>query len=113
MTNSKAIQRALISVYYKDGLAPIVQKLHENNVEILSTGGTLAFIKELGVPVTAVEDVTQFPEILGGRVKTLHPAIFGGILNRRDLPADQAHMAEHKLGPIDLVIVDLYPSLKK
>jgi len=109
MTNSKAIQRALISVYYKDGLAPIVQKLHENNVEILSTGGTLAFIKELGVPVTAVEDVTQFPEILGGRVKTLHPAIFGGILNRRDLPADQAHMAEHKLGPIDLVIVDLYP----
>ena len=109
MTNSKAIQRALISVYYKDGLAPIVQKLHENNVEILSTGGTLAFIKELGIPVTAVEDVTQFPEILGGRVKTLHPAIFGGILNRRDLPADQAHMAEHNLGPIDLVIVDLYP----
>jgi phosphoribosylaminoimidazolecarboxamide formyltransferase/IMP cyclohydrolase len=109
MTNSKAIQRALISVYYKNGLAPIVQKLHENNVEILSTGGTLAFIKELGIPVTAVEDVTQFPEILGGRVKTLHPAIFGGILNRRDLPADQAHMAEHNLGPIDLVIVDLYP----
>jgi phosphoribosylaminoimidazolecarboxamide formyltransferase/IMP cyclohydrolase len=109
MTNSKAIQRALISVYYKDGLAPIVQKLHENKVEILSTGGTLAFIQELGIPVTAVEDVTQFPEILGGRVKTLHPAIFGGILNRRDLPADQAHMAEHQLSSIDLVIVDLYP----
>jgi len=109
MTNSKAIQRALISVYYKDGLAPIVQKLHENKVEILSTGGTLAFIQELGIPVTAVEDVTQFPEILGGRVKTLHPAIFGGILNRRDLSADQAHMAEHQLSSIDLVIVDLYP----
>ncbi|MEN9744122.1 MAG: hypothetical protein RLZZ65_1927 [Bacteroidota bacterium] len=109
MTNTKAIQRALISVYYKDGLAPIVQKLHENNVEILSTGGTLAFIKELGIPVTPVEDITQFPEILGGRVKTLHPAVFGGILNRRDLEADQAHMQAHGLSSIDLVIVDLYP----
>jgi len=85
------------------------EKLHANNVEILSTGGTLAFIQEMGIPVTAVEDVTQFPEILGGRVKTLHPAIFGGILNRRDFAPDQAHMAEHNLSPIDLVIVDLYP----
>jgi phosphoribosylaminoimidazolecarboxamide formyltransferase/IMP cyclohydrolase len=109
MTVQKPIQRALISVFYKDGLAPIVEKLHAHNVEILSTGGTLAFIQEMGIPVTAVEDVTQFPEILGGRVKTLHPAIFGGILNRRDFAPDQAHMAEHELSSIDLVIVDLYP----
>jgi len=109
MTAQKTIQRALISVYYKDGLAPIVEKLHSENVEILSTGGTLAFIQELGIPVTAVEDITHFPEILGGRVKTLHPAIFGGILNRRDFAPDQAQMAEHKLASIDLVIVDLYP----
>ncbi|MDP4596674.1 MAG: bifunctional phosphoribosylaminoimidazolecarboxamide formyltransferase/IMP cyclohydrolase [Crocinitomicaceae bacterium] len=109
MTVQKPIQRALISVFYKDGLAPIVEKLHAHNVEILSTGGTLAFINEMGIPVTAVEDVTQFPEILGGRVKTLHPAIFGGILNRRDFAPDQAHMAEHELSSIDLVIVDLYP----
>lgn len=109
MIVQKPIQRALISVFYKDGLAPIVEKLHAQNVEILSTGGTLAFIQEMGIPVTAVEDVTQFPEILGGRVKTLHPAIFGGILNRRDFAPDQAHMAEHELTSIDLVIVDLYP----
>ncbi len=109
MIVQKPIQRALISVFYKDGLAPIVEKLHAHNVEILSTGGTLAFIQEMGIPVTAVENVTQFPEILGGRVKTLHPAIFGGILNRRDFAPDQAHMAEHELSSIDLVIVDLYP----
>lgn len=109
MTVQKPIQRALISVFYKDGLAPIVEKLHAHNVEILSTGGTLAFIQEMGIPVTAVEDVTQFPEILGGRVKTLHPAIFGGILNRRDFAPDQAHMQAHGLASIDLVIVDLYP----
>jgi phosphoribosylaminoimidazolecarboxamide formyltransferase/IMP cyclohydrolase len=109
MTVQKPIQRALISVFYKDGLAPIVEKLHANNVEILSTGGTLAFIQEMGIPVTAVEDVTAFPEILGGRVKTLHPAIFGGILNRRDFAPDQAHMQAHGLASIDLVIVDLYP----
>ena len=109
MTVQKPIQRALISVFYKDGLAPIVEKLHANNVEILSTGGTLAFISDMGIPVTAVEDVTAFPEILGGRVKTLHPAIFGGILNRRDFAPDQAHMQAHGLVSIDLVIVDLYP----
>lgn len=109
MTHQKPIHRALISVFYKDGLEPIVEKLHAHNVEILSTGGTLSFIREMGIPVTAVEDITQFPEILGGRVKTLHPAIFGGILNRRDYEADQAHMAEHQLSSIDLVIVDLYP----
>ena len=109
MTVQKSIQRALISVFYKDGIAPIVEKLHANNVEILSTGGTLAFISDMGIPVTAVEDVTAFPEILGGRVKTLHPAIFGGILNRRDFAPDQAHMQAHGLASIDLVIVDLYP----
>ena len=109
MTVQKPIQRALISVFYKDGLAPIVEKLHANNVEILSTGGTLAFISDMGIPVKAVEDVTAFPEILGGRVKTLHPAIFGGILNRRDFAPDQAHMQAHGLASIDLVIVDLYP----
>ena len=109
MTVQKPIQRALISVFYKDGLAPIVEKLHANKVEILSTGGTLAFISDMGIPVTAVEDVTAFPEILGGRVKTLHPAIFGGILNRRDFAPDQAHMQAHGLASIDLVIVDLYP----
>ncbi len=109
MTVQKPIQRALISVFYKDGLAPIVEKLHAQQVEILSTGGTLAFIQEMGIPVTAVEDVTKFPEILGGRVKTLHPAIFGGILHRRDFAPDQAHMSEHQLDSIDLVIVDLYP----
>ncbi|MCE2864405.1 MAG: bifunctional phosphoribosylaminoimidazolecarboxamide formyltransferase/IMP cyclohydrolase [Cryomorphaceae bacterium] len=109
MTVQKPIQRALISVFFKDGLAPIVEKLHANNVEILSTGGTLAFISDMGIPVTAVEDVTAFPEILGGRVKTLHPAIFGGILNRRDFAPDQAHMQAHGLASIDLVIVDLYP----
>ena len=109
MTVQKPIQRALISVFYKDGIAPIVEKLHANNVEILSTGGTLAFISDMGIPVTAVEDVTAFPEILGGRVKTLHPAIFGGILNRRDFAPDQAHMQAHGLASIDLVIVDLYP----
>lgn len=109
MTAPKHIQRALISVYYKDGLAPIVAALHANNVELLSTGGTLAFIQEMGIPVTPVEDITQFPEILGGRVKTLHPAIFGGILNRRNYAPDQAHMEAHQLTSIDLVIVDLYP----
>lgn len=109
MSATKPIQRALISVFYKEGLGPIVEALHANNVEILSTGGTLAFISELGIPVTPVENITNFPEILGGRVKTLHPAIFGGILNRRDYTPDQEHMAEHKLSSIDLVIVDLYP----
>jgi len=109
MSDQKTIHRALISVFFKDGLAPIVESLHKNNVEILSTGGTLAFIKDLGIPVTPVDSYTAFPEILGGRVKTLHPAIFGGILNRRDLAEDQKHMEQHQLQHIDLVIVDLYP----
>ena len=81
----KKIKSALISVFYKTGLEDIVRELHKNNVEIYSTGGTQAFIEKLGVPVIAVEDLTEYPSILGGRVKTLHPKIFGGILNRRVL----------------------------
>lgn len=103
------IERALISVYHKDGLEPIVKKLHELGVQLISTGGTEAFIKSLDIPVVAVESLTDFPEILGGRVKTLHPAIFGGILGRRALSSDVAQMKEHEIPSIDLVIVDLYP----
>lgn len=106
---NKKIQSALISVYYKDGLAEIVQELHRNDVQIFSTGGTQAFIENLGIPVIAVETLTQFPEILGGRVKTLHPKVFGGILNRRDLESDQEAVLTHDIPNIDLVIVDLYP----
>ncbi|MFM6936011.1 MAG: bifunctional phosphoribosylaminoimidazolecarboxamide formyltransferase/IMP cyclohydrolase [Flavobacteriales bacterium] len=109
MTDLKNIQSALISVYYKDGLDEIVRELHKNNVSIYSTGGTLAFIQNLGIPVIAVEDLTGFPEILGGRVKTLHPTVFGGILNRRGLQEDQDAIAKHGIPSIDLVIVDLYP----
>lgn len=109
MNNTKKIQSALISVFYKDGLAPIVQKLHEQKVTIYSTGGTEEFIKNLGIPVVPVEDITSFPSILGGRVKTLHPKIFGGILNRQDYESDVQQMEEYKIPQIDLVIVDLYP----
>jgi phosphoribosylaminoimidazolecarboxamide formyltransferase/IMP cyclohydrolase len=100
---------ALISVFYKDGLAPIVQKLHELGVKLYSTGGTEKFIKELNIPVIAVDSVTNFPEILGGRVKTLHPAIFGGILNRRENEFDKTDVEKFSIPSIDLVIVDLYP----
>lgn len=109
MSTLKTISSALISVFYKDGLEPIVRKLHENNVTIYSTGGTESFIKELGIPVVAVEDVTSYPSILGGRVKTLHPKVFGGILNRQDNEQDVAQMQEYNIPQIDLVIVDLYP----
>jgi len=109
MTSSKTIKSALISVYYKDNLEPIIKKLHSLNVKLYSTGGTLTFIEKLGIPVTAVDSVTSYPEIFGGRVKTLHPAIFGGILNRRDNSSDQKEKAQHKIPDIDLVIVDLYP----
>ncbi|MDH3381289.1 MAG: bifunctional phosphoribosylaminoimidazolecarboxamide formyltransferase/IMP cyclohydrolase [Flavobacteriaceae bacterium] len=100
---------ALISVFYKDGLAPIVKKLHDLGIVLYSTGGTEQFIKELNIPVIAVDSVTNFPEILGGRVKTLHPAIFGGILNRRSLASDQTEVKNHGIPSIDIVIVDLYP----
>ena len=105
----KKIQSALISVFDKTGLAPIVQELNKNNVTIYSTGGTQAFIEDLGIPVVPVEEVTSYPSILGGRVKTLHPKIFGGILNRRNLKEDQDQIKEYELPMIDLVMVDLYP----
>ena len=105
----KPIRSALISVYYKDKLDLIVRELHKNNVTIYSTGGTLQFIESLGVPVVAVDALTGFPEILGGRVKTLHPKVFGGILARRDNPSDLAQLEQHDIPEIDLVIVDLYP----
>ena len=109
MSELKKIKSALISVFYKDGLEPIVRKLHENNVKIYSTGGSRNFIEGLCVPVHTVEGLTGFPEILGGRVKTLHPKIFGGILNRRDNTTDQREINKFDIPEIDLVIVDLYP----
>lgn len=105
----RKIQSALISVFYKDGLEPIVRKLHEQGVTIYSTGGTQSFIEQLGIPCTAVESVTGYPSILGGRVKTLHPRVFGGILARRDLPEDISQTQEFGIPLLDLVIVDLYP----
>lgn len=109
MSQSIKIKNALISVYYKDGLAPLVKLLAEQGVQLFSTGGTEQFIKDLNLPVTAVEDLTGYPSILGGRVKTLHPKVFGGILNRRGLAGDQAQISEYEIPEIDLVIVDLYP----
>ena len=109
MQTIKTIKRALISVYYKDGLEEIVKELARNGVEILSTGGTYDFIQSLSIPVKTVESVTGYPSILGGRVKTLHPKVFGGILNRRDNTTDQNQIAEYDIPSIDLVIVDLYP----
>ncbi len=106
---NKQIKRALISVYHKDNLDVIVKKLHEQGVEFLSTGGTQAFIESLDIPCKAVEDLTAYPSILGGRVKTLHPKVFGGILCRREHEGDQAQIAEYEIPEIDLVIVDLYP----
>jgi len=109
MSSNKKIKAALISVFDKTGLAPIVEELHRNQVTIYSTGGTQNFIEEMNIPVERVEDLTSYPSILGGRVKTLHPKVFGGILNRRDLSEDQAQIAEFEIPEIDLVIVDLYP----
>jgi len=105
----KKIQSALISVYYKDNLEPIVRTLHHHHVTIYSTGGTKIFIEALGIPVISVESLTGFPEILGGRVKTLQPKIFGGILARRDNENDLTQLKAHDIPTIDLVIVDLYP----
>ncbi len=109
MTTTKTIQSALISVFSKEGLEPIVRKLHEQNVTIYSTGGTEEFINNLGIRVVPVEEVTSYPSILGGRVKTLHPKIFGGILNRQDNETDVAQMKDFEIPQLDLVIVDLYP----
>lgn len=105
----KKIKSALLSVYYKDKLDPVVKELDKLGVKIYSTGGTQSFIEDLGVKVTAVEDLTSYPSILGGRVKTLHPKVFGGILGRRDNESDQKEMAQYEIPEIDLVIVDLYP----
>lgn len=109
MSTTKVIKSALISVFSKDGLEPIVRKLHEQNVTIYSTGGTEEFIVNLGIPVVPVEQITEYPSILGGRVKTLHPKIFGGILNRQDHQGDIEQMTQYGIPQIDLVIVDLYP----
>jgi len=104
-----AIKSALISVYHKEGLDEIVKALHANGVKLISTGGTKKFITELGIPCTGVEKITDFPEILDGRVKTLHPKVFGGILARRDEVKDEVELSAHHIEEIDLVIVDLYP----
>lgn len=109
MAETRQIKTALISVFHKDGLDELLKKLNENGVKFLSTGGTQQFIESLGYACEKVEDVTTYPSILGGRVKTLHPKVFGGILARRDHEGDQAQMAEYEIPAIDLVIVDLYP----
>ena len=109
MSNTKPITSALISVFNKEGLQPIVEKLNEQNVIIYSTGGTQQFINELGIDVVPVEDITSYPSILGGRVKTLHPKVFGGILNRQDHVKDMTEISEFEIPQIDCVIVDLYP----
>ncbi len=109
MAETKKIKTALISVFHKDGLEEILAQLHEDGVKFLSTGGTHKFIESLGYPCQKVEDVTTYPSILGGRVKTLHPKVFGGILARRDNEGDQQQMAQYDIPAIDLVIVDLYP----
>jgi phosphoribosylaminoimidazolecarboxamide formyltransferase/IMP cyclohydrolase len=106
---TKKIQSALISVFYKDGLEPIVTQLHKLGVRLISTGGTKSFIEGLGLPCTGAEELTSYPSILGGRVKTLHPSIFGGILGRREEAQDLKEMKEYNIPEIDLVIVDLYP----
>ena len=109
MAETKKIKTALVSVFHKDGLDALLKKLHEEGVKFLSTGGTQKFIEGLGYPCQAVEEVTTYPSILGGRVKTLHPKIFGGILGRRGLAEDEAQMKQYDIPEIDLVIVDLYP----
>lgn len=106
---NKKIKSALVSVFYKDNLEPIIKKLGELGVTIFSTGGTQEFIEKLGVKVTPVEELTSYPSILGGRVKTLHPKIFGGILSRREKNEDASQLEEYQIPEIDLVIVDLYP----
>ena len=109
MAGTKRIKTALISVFHKDGLDDLLKKLDEEGVQFLSTGGTQQFIESLGYECQKVEDVTSYPSILGGRVKTLHPKILGGILARRDNEEDQKQMVEYTIPAIDLVIVDLYP----
>ena len=109
MAGTKTIKTALISVFHKDGLEELLSKLNAEGVKFLSTGGTQKFIESLGYNCEKVEDVTTYPSILGGRVKTLHPKIFGGILARRDNEGDQKQMVQYDIPALDLVIVDLYP----
>ena len=109
MATERTIKTALISVYHKDGLEDLLSELHRNGVKLLSTGGTQSFITSLGYPCDKVEDLTTYPSILGGRVKTLHPKVFGGILGRRSLESDRAEMSHYAIPEIDLVVVDLYP----
>ena len=109
MSQKKRIKSALISVFNKEGLAPVVKKLNQQGVTIFSTGGTQKFINDLGITVVPAEEITEYPSILGGRVKTLHPKIFGGILNRQDNPQDIDEMDAFSIPQIDAVIVDLYP----
>jgi phosphoribosylaminoimidazolecarboxamide formyltransferase/IMP cyclohydrolase len=109
MSHSVQIKNALISVYYKDNLEPIIRELNRLGIKIYSTGGTETFIRDLGVDVIAVEDLTSYPSILGGRVKTLHPKVFGGILARRSFDSDEQQLEQYQIPEIDLVIVDLYP----
>src|SRR5215218_6532887 len=105
----KKISAALISVFYKDGLEPVVKQLKEQGATIYSTGGTQKFIEDLGIAVIPVESLTTYPSILGGRVKTLHPSVFGGILGRRNNETDLQEMQQYNIPTLDLVIVDLYP----
>ena len=109
MAESKKIKTALISVFHKDGLEELLKKLNDEGVKFVSTGGTQSFIESLGYACEKVEDLTTYPSILGGRVKTLHPKVFGGILGRRDNAGDQEQMKQYNIPEIDLVIVDLYP----
>lgn len=109
MADKKKIKTALISVFHKDGLSGMLAKLNEEGVALLSTGGTQKFIESLGYECKKVEELTSYPSILGGRVKTLHPKVFGGILARRDNEGDREQMEKYSIPEIDLVIVDLYP----
>lgn len=109
MAGVKQIKTALVSVFHKDGLEALLAKLHSEGVKFLSTGGTQRFIESLGYECQTVESVTSYPSILGGRVKTLHPKVFGGILARRENEGDRAQMQQYDIPAIDLVVVDLYP----
>ena len=109
MTHSVKIKSALVSVYHKDRLAPLINFLKEQGVQFYSTGGTQTFLEELGASVTAVENLTDYPAIFGGRVKTLHPKVFGGILHRRGNDSDKQEVEKYEIPTFDLVIVDLYP----
>jgi len=109
MAETKKIKTALVSVYHKDGLDELLKKLNDEGVKFLSTGGTQSFIESCGYQCQKVEEVTTYPSILGGRVKTLHPKVFGGILGRRENEGDLEQMKQYEIPEIDLVIVDLYP----